>query len=94
MQLYLLVIIERNIYFKLRKKHLITCYSIPIQIDVQFKIDQTGKVVDIKTRAPHPALEKEAKRVINKIPEMKPGMQQDKPVGVLYNLPIKFNVQD
>ncbi|MDT0557718.1 energy transducer TonB [Ichthyenterobacterium sp. W332] len=64
------------------------------KIDVQFKIDKTGNVVDIKTRAPHPALEKEAKRVINKIPEMKPGMQQNKPVGVIYQLPIKFYVQD
>lgn len=64
------------------------------KIDVQFKINKAGEVVDIKTRAPHPALEKEAKRVINKIPTMKPGLQQNKPVGVIYQLPIKFHIQD
>ena len=64
------------------------------KIDVQFKIDKTGKVNDIKTRAPHPRLEKEAERVIKIIPEMEPGRQSDKNVGVIYTLPIIFQVQD
>ncbi|WP_181363993.1 energy transducer TonB [Algibacter marinivivus] len=63
------------------------------KIDVQFTIDKTGKVTDIKTRAPHPKLEKEAVRVINFIPEMTPGKQRDTNVGVIYNLPIVFQVQ-
>ncbi|WP_298341574.1 energy transducer TonB [uncultured Algibacter sp.] len=63
------------------------------KIDVQFTIDKTGKVTDVKTRAPHPKLEKEAVRVINFIPEMTPGRQRDKNVGVIYNLPIIFQVQ-
>lgn len=63
------------------------------KIDVQFTIDKTGKVNNIKTRAPHPKLEDEAKRVINLIPEMTPGKQNDKNVGVIYTLPIKFMVQ-
>ncbi len=63
------------------------------KIDVQFTIDKTGKVTDIKTRAPHPILEQEAIRVINFIPEMTPGEQRDTKVGVIYNLPIIFQVQ-
>jgi len=63
------------------------------KIDVQFTIDKTGKVTDIKTRAPHPKLENEAVRVINFIPEMTPGKQRDNNVGVIYNLPIVFHVQ-
>ena len=63
------------------------------KIDVQFKIDKTGKVTDIKTRAPHARLEKEAERVINKIPQMAPGQQSNKNVGVIYSLPIIFKVQ-
>ena len=63
------------------------------KIDVQFTIDKTGKVTDVKTRAPHPKLEKEAVRVINFIPEMTPGRQRDNNVGVIYNLPIIFQVQ-
>ncbi|MDU8886637.1 energy transducer TonB [Yeosuana sp. MJ-SS3] len=64
------------------------------KIDVQFKINKTGKVTDIKTRAPHPRLEKEAERVIKIIPEMTPGRQSNKNVGVIYTLPIIFRVQD
>ncbi|WP_242202872.1 energy transducer TonB [Aestuariivivens insulae] len=63
------------------------------KIDVQFTIDKTGNVNNIKTRAPHPKLEDEAVRVINLIPEMTPGKQNDKNVGVIYNLPIVFKVQ-
>jgi protein TonB len=64
------------------------------KIDVQFKIDKTGKVTDIKTRAPHLKLEQEAERVIKIIPEMTPGRQSNNNVSVMYTLPIIFNVQD
>ena len=64
------------------------------QIRVFFKIDKNGNIVDIKARAPHPSLEKEAKRVIGLLPKMKPGMQRGKAVRVPYYLPIKFQVQD
>ena len=37
---------------------------------------------------------KEAKRVTSKIPEMEPGKQRGVPVSVIYQLPIKFRVQD
>lgn len=64
------------------------------KIQTQFTVDKNGNITDVKIRTPHPALEKEAMRVINKIPTMKPGYQQDKPVGVIYNLPIKFMARD
>ncbi|MFV0566358.1 MAG: energy transducer TonB [Flavobacteriaceae bacterium] len=63
-------------------------------IYTQFKIDATGHVKDIQVRAPHPYLEKEAQRVINFIPEMKPGKQREKNVSVMYALPIIFSVVD
>ncbi|WP_142784960.1 energy transducer TonB [Changchengzhania lutea] len=64
------------------------------KIDVQFRIDKTGRVTDIKTRSPYPKLEEEAVRVISKIPTMTPGRQQNKNVGVIYALPIIFSIQD
>ena len=64
------------------------------RISVEFKIDKTGHVTNIKTRATHPKLEEEAERVVKKIPDMIPGKQQDKTVGVIYSLPIIFKVQD
>lgn len=64
------------------------------RIQVQFMIDKTGRVTDIKTRAPHPVLGKEAKRVVDLIPDMQPGKQRDEPVSVRYNLPINFQVHN
>jgi len=63
-------------------------------IRTEFKIDKTGHVTDVKVRGPRSELEKEAQRVINKIPEMTPGKQRDKSVGVIYSLPIVFMVEN
>ncbi len=64
------------------------------KIYVEFKIDKDGNVSVINTRAPHKALNKEAERMVNKIPKMKPGLQRNEPVNVKYMLPILFKVQD
>ncbi len=64
------------------------------RVIVQFKIDKSGNVTDVRSRAPHPRLEEEAARVINSLPKMQPGKQRGKPVGVMYSLPIVFQVQD
>lgn len=64
------------------------------RIYVRFKIDQKGNIVDIQSRGPHPRLEQEAARVINLLPKMTPGRQRGKAVGVLYSLPIVFQIQD
>ncbi|WP_010179751.1 energy transducer TonB [Aquimarina agarilytica] len=64
------------------------------RIFVMFKIDKKGDIVDVRARAPHPRLMKEAQRVVSLLPKMKPGKQRDKTVGVLYNLPITFRVED
>lgn len=64
------------------------------RISVIFKIDKTGSITDVRARAPHPGLEKEAQRVIGLLPKMKPGKQRGKAVTVPYSLPILFQVQD
>lgn len=63
------------------------------RISVQFTVDEHGKVTNIKTRAPEAALEDEARRVVSMLPEMVPGKQRDKPVRVIYSLPIVFQIQ-
>lgn len=65
-----------------------------MRINVIFKIDKNGNITNVQARAPHPGLEKEAKRVIGKIPQMQPGKQRGKAVVVPYSLPILFKVQD
>ena len=64
------------------------------RIRVIFKIDKNGDVVGVRARAPHPMLVKEATRVVNLLPKMKPGKQRGKAVVVPYSLPIIFQVQD
>ncbi len=64
------------------------------RISVQFKIDRQGNVVDVRARAPHPRLEQEAIRVVKSLPKMVPGKQRGKAVGVLYALPILFQVEN
>ncbi|NJY64141.1 energy transducer TonB [Salinimicrobium sp. CDJ15-81-2] len=64
------------------------------RIYVSFRIDKDGKVNIIGARGPHPKLEAEAIRVVERFPEMIPGKMGGRPVGVTYTLPIVFKVQD
>lgn len=64
------------------------------RITVIFKIGKDGSITDIRSRAPHPELEKEAIRVIGLLPKMKPGKQRGKAVVVPYSLPIIFQVNE
>lgn len=64
------------------------------KIYIQFRIEKTGGITVLGARGPHPRLEQEAERVVNMLPDMQPGKQRGKPVGVLYSLPITFRVQD
>jgi protein TonB len=64
------------------------------RISVQFKIDKQGNVVNVRARAPHPKLEQEAVSVVKALPKMTPGKQRGKSVGVLYALPILFQVEN
>jgi len=61
-------------------------------ITVQFYIDENGNVSDIMAKAIDKSLEKEAIRVISKLPKMKPGRQGGKEVKVQYMIPIVFNI--
>ena len=63
------------------------------RITTSFIIDKSGKIVNIRVRAPHPDLEKEAIRMINSLPIMQPGRQNGEAVSVSYLLPIIFQVQ-
>ncbi len=59
-----------------------------------FEVSSDGTIQNIRIRAPHPKLKKEAERVINLFPEMTPGKQRGRPVTVTYQLPIVFKIQD
>lgn len=65
------------------------------RVAVLFVIDKDGSITNVQVRGPKGGelLEKEAKRVIEKLPKFKPGMQRGKPVKVKYSQPITFKLQ-
>lgn len=60
---------------------------------VVFTINKAGKIVNVKSRGPHPVLEREVGEIIGSLPDMKPGKQRGMPVGVSYSIPITFEVR-
>ena len=65
------------------------------RVSVLFVIDKDGGISNVQVRGPKGGelLEKEAQRVIEKLPKFKPGMQRGKPVRVKYSQPITFKLQ-
>lgn len=63
------------------------------RIYVNFKINSKGYVTDVVANSHDANLKKEAQRVINNLPTMKPGKQGDRSVDVLYTVPIVFKIQ-
>ncbi|MEP3836284.1 MAG: energy transducer TonB [Algibacter sp.] len=60
------------------------------RVSVIFVIDKTGYITGIRSRGPDQILQKEAERIIGKLPKMQPGKQRGKPVKVAYAVPIFF----
>ncbi len=65
-----------------------------VRIFTQFTIDENGEITNVNARSKYKDLDNEAKRVINKLPKMKPGKQHNRKVRVTYTLPIVFSVEE
>ena len=63
------------------------------RVYVNFIIAKDGKITDIRMRGPDKNLEKEAQRIISKLPNMTPGKQRGRPVRVPFSIPITFRLQ-
>ena len=63
------------------------------KVSVMFKIGTDGIVKDVQMRGPSKILEKEAQRIIAKLPQMTPGKQGNSKVVVPYSIPINFKLQ-
>src|SRR5699024_481612 len=64
-----------------------------IQINAQFTVDEFGEITNIKTYAKEDFLAEEAERIISLLPVFQPGKHNDKPVKVIYQLPIILEIQ-
>ncbi len=63
------------------------------KVYLKFVVEKDGSISNIEViRGVDPSLDKEAVRVISKMPKWKPGKQRGKPVRVSYNLPITFQL--
>jgi len=61
---------------------------------VTFVVNSNGKVENAKiARGIDPALDAEAIRVVNSMPDWKPGKQRGQAVDVAYTMPIEFTLQ-
>ncbi len=63
------------------------------RVTVNFVVNADGSIVDVKVlRGVDPYLDKEAVRVVSKMPKWKPGKQRGKAVRCSFNLPVRFKL--
>jgi protein TonB len=64
------------------------------RVVVEFVVGKDGSITNVKVLRPrHPALDKEAVRVIKAMPKWVPGRNNGQPVKVTYTLPVTFKLQ-
>ena len=67
--------------------------SIQGKVYVQFVVWKDGSIKDVKiVKGIHKTLDKEAFRVVNKMPKWRPGKQLGKVVNTKFTIPIKFKL--
>ena len=65
------------------------------RVIVEFVISKTGSIENARVvRGRHPALDKEALRVVKSMPKWNPGRNNGQPVKVTYHLPVTFRLQN
>ena len=65
------------------------------RVVVEFRVTKTGTIEKVRViRGRHPALDKEALRVVKAMPKWNPGRNNGRPVNVTYTLPVTFRLPD
>ena len=85
--------IQKHISKNFRYPEIAQEMGIQGRVFVQFMIGKDGNISGIRTRGPDKNLEKEANRIISKLPRMTPGKQRGRPVRVPFSIPITFRLQ-
>ncbi len=64
------------------------------RVVVEFVVGKDGSITNVRIVRPrHPALDKEALRVVKAMPKWMPGRNNGQPVKVTYTLPVTFRLQ-
>jgi TonB family protein len=70
-------------------------YNIQGRVIVQFVIEKDGSLTEIKVmRSPSNTLADETIRVLKMAPKWTPGLQNQKPVRVMYTIPVNYSLGD
>ena len=85
--------IQRHIAKNFRYPEIAQEMGIQGRVHVQFIISKDGSITGIQSRGPDKNLEKEANRIISKLPKMIPGKQRGRAVRVPFSIPINFRLQ-
>jgi protein TonB len=85
--------IQKHIAKNFRYPEIAQEMGIQGRVFVQFTIGKDGSISGIRTRGPDKNLEKEANRIISRLPRMTPGKQRGRPVRVPFSIPITFKLQ-
>ncbi len=84
--------IQKHIIDNFRYPEIAQEMGIQGRVFVQFMIGKDGSISGIRSRGPDKNLEKEAVRIINKLPKMTPGKQRGRPVRVPFSIPVTFRL--
>ncbi len=93
---------KRACFNKMMQKHITKNFRYPEiaqemgvqgRVSVMFTIQKDGSIGNVRMRGPDKNLEKEAARIIGKLPKMTPGMQRGRAVRVPFSIPINFKLQ-
>lgn len=92
----------RDCFQSMMKKHISKNFRYPEiaqemgvqgRVSVMFTIQKDGSIGNVRMRGPDKNLEKEAARIIGKLPKMTPGKQRGRAVRVPFSIPITFKLQ-
>ncbi|WP_396633521.1 energy transducer TonB [Maribacter sp. R86514] len=84
---------QKHIRKNFRYPELAQEMNIEGRVNTTFMIKNDGTIGTIQKRGPHDVLEKEAVRILSKLPKMTPGKQRGSAVKVSFAIPITFKLQ-
>ena len=89
-QIALMQWIRENMYYPIIAQE----NRIQGRVDCSLVVNADGSVADVVVdRGVDPSIDKEAVRVLRKLPDFTPGMQKGKPVRVKYSVQVSFKLQ-
>jgi len=87
------IMMQKHIRKHFRYPEIAQDLGIQGRVSTMFVIQKDGSIGSVKMRGPDKNLEREAARIISKLPKMTPGKQRGKAVRVPFSIPITFKLQ-